>query len=125
MRLKSTQQLAQRCRKFEDGEVVQESGRPRIRGEANSNRIVFAEYACGSGAAGLEDGERYDPNATKVFRERRGTDDESKQEMGRRWMSDVAQRGPRAQGETFQAKGKRQLTTWPVGEDAACRDEQR
>lgn len=36
-----------------------------------------------------------------------------------------AQRGPRAQGETFQAKGKRQLTTWPVGEDAACRDEQR
>uniref|UniRef100_A0A4E9DCF7 Uncharacterized protein n=1 Tax=Gibberella zeae TaxID=5518 RepID=A0A4E9DCF7_GIBZA len=58
MRLKSTQQLAQRCRKFEDGEVVQESGRPRIRGEANSNRIVFAEYACGSGAAGLEDGER-------------------------------------------------------------------
>jgi len=27
-----------------------------------------------------------------------------------------------AQGETFQAQGVRQLTTWPVGDDAVIRD---
>jgi hypothetical protein len=38
---------------------------------------------------------------------------------------DQHREAPGAQGETFQAKGKRQLTTWPVGEDAASRDGQR
>lgn len=43
IRLKSTQWLARRCRKFESGEVVRESGRTWMRGETNSDRIVCAE----------------------------------------------------------------------------------